>query len=180
MADAASSKRDFLRHTIATLAYRSGKVLRSVPDDFGSFRISPGSRSAGEILAHMGDLMDWVLSQAKGAETWNPVAPRTWEQDVVRFFDGLNTLDQHLASSTPLGLPEENLYQGGVADALTHVGQIALLRRLAGSVILPENYAAADIAAGRVGSSGQSSPVMEYAADVDTSGVLGEGIPQSS
>ena len=128
MADAASSKRDFLRHTIATLAYRSGKVLRSVPEDFDSFRISSGSRSAGEILAHMGDLMDWVLSQAKGAEAWNPVAPRTWEQDVARFFDGLNTLDQHLASSTPLGLPEENLYQGGVADALTHVGQLALLR----------------------------------------------------
>ena len=173
--DATPSQREFLRHTVATLAYRSGKVIRSVPDDFGSFRIDPASRSAGEILAHMGDLMDWVRSQAKGEEVWKPVAPRAWGEDVARFFDGLDTLDQHLASSAPLGLSEERLYQGAVADALTHVGQLALLRRLAGSVIRPENYSAADIVTGRVGVSGQSSPVREFAEDVDTSGILGGG-----
>jgi hypothetical protein len=144
--------RDFLRHTVATLAYRGGKAIRDVPDGFGDFRTGDGtSRTPSQILAHIGDLLDWLLSQARGAETWKPHPPADWTSDVNRFFAGLAALDAYLASEAPLGAPARQIFQGGVADALTHVGQIAYLRRLAGSPVRGENYSRAEITAGRVG-----------------------------
>jgi|SRR5581483_12230677 len=150
---AASSvpKRELLRHTIATLAYRGGKAIRDAPGSFSSFRVHPGSRSPGEILAHICDLLDWAASCARGAEAWRDSAPGAWDEDCARFFAGLRTLDDMLAAETTLGCSLEQLFQGPVADALTHVGQIAMLRRMAGAPVRGENYMRAEIAAGRVG-----------------------------
>jgi hypothetical protein len=150
-----------LRHTIATLAYRAAKPLRDAPAEFSSFRAGEGSRSAGEILAHMGDLLDWALSQARGDERWRDLKPRSWSEDVERFFAALTALDEYLASGTELHARPEKLFQGAIADALTHVGQIAMLRRLAGARVRPENYSAAKIEAGRTGAD-QNAPVSEY------------------
>ncbi|HYN10205.1 MAG TPA: hypothetical protein VES67_22660 [Vicinamibacterales bacterium] len=152
---------DFLRHTIATLAYRGGKAVRDVPADFSAFRAGPGSRTAGEILAHLGDLLDWALSLAEGAQRWEPRAPQDWAADVTRFHDGLAKFDAYLESGAPLGSPAEKLFQGPIADALTHVGQIAMLRRLAGGPVKGENYHRAEIAIGRVGSD-QANAVREF------------------
>ena len=158
----ATQSRDLsLRHTNATLAYRAAKALRTAPDDFGSFRPAKGSRSAGEILAHMCDLMDWVLSQAAGKQRWRSSKPRQWSQDADRFFAALTAFDQYLASDAPLHAAAEKLFQGAIADALTHVGQIAMLRRLAGSPVLGENYYRAKIVTGRTGSD-QPAPVSEF------------------
>ena len=147
--------RELLRHTIATLAYRGGKAMRGAPAGFSDFAVKEGSavgsRTAGAILAHVGDLLDWALSVAGGAETWHDSKPQTWDADVARFFGGLTKLDAYLASSAPLACSIEQLFQGPIADSLTHVGQIALLRRLAGSPVRGENYMRADIVAGRVG-----------------------------
>ena len=153
--------RELLRHTVATLAYRGGKTMRGVPAALSTFRISEGSRSAGEILAHIGDLLDWGLSLARGAEAWHESPPRAWDADVARFFDGLRAFDAHLASDAALGATCERLFQGPIADALTHVGQIAMLRRLAGSPVRAENYSRADIVAGRAGAE-QSPPRREF------------------
>jgi hypothetical protein len=153
--------REFLRHTVATLAYRGGKAVRDAPPNFSAFRAGPGSRSAGEILAHVGDLLDWALSLAEGAQRWEPQAPQEWVADVNRFHDGLAKFDAYLASDAPLGSPEEKLFQGPIADALTHVGQIAMLRRLAGAPVKGENYHRAEIEMGRVGSD-QAKPVREF------------------
>lgn len=150
-----------LRHALATLAYRGGKVLRGVPEGFSEFRAGPGSRSAGEILAHLGDLFDWAAHLGEGEHVWQPRPPGDWSADVDRFFAGLAAADARLASGVPLRVPEEKLFQGPVADALTHVGQIALLRRLAGSPVRGENYFKAEIAAGRVGRE-QASPRREF------------------
>jgi hypothetical protein len=140
----------FLRHTLATLAYRGGKAVRDAPP-FSSFRAGPGSRTAGEILAHIGDLLDWAVSLARGEQKWEPRAPQEWAADVKRFHEGLATLDEYLSSEAPLGSPAEKIFQGPIADALTHVGQIAMLRRLANAPVKGENYHRAEISIGRVG-----------------------------
>lgn len=158
-ADAAS--RQLLRHTVATLAYRGGKALRGAPDGFAELRASETTRTPGQILAHLGDLLDWALSLAKGQREWHDSTPLPWERGVQRFFAALQAFDEHLASGVPLESPAEKLFQGPIADALAHVGQIAMLRRLAGAPIRGENYFRADIVTGRVGSE-QSAPAREF------------------
>lgn len=99
----------------------------------------------------MGDLFDWALSLARGHEVWRDSTPLPWDEEVARFFACLGAFDRALAPDTPLGSPAEAIFQGPVADALSHVGQIALLRRMAGSAIRGESYFRADVVAGRVG-----------------------------
>ena len=140
-----NGKRELLRHTVATLAYRGGKAIKNAPPDFKDFRVRDGSRTPGEILAHIGDLLDWALSIAAGKQTWHDSTPLPWEDECARFFAALQAFDSYLASDNPLGAPPENLFQGPVADALTHVGQIAMLRRVAGGPIKGENYFKAEI-----------------------------------
>jgi hypothetical protein len=150
-----------LRHALATLAYRASKAVRDAPEGFSDYRPGPESRSAGQILAHMGDLMDWALSQAKGEEEWSPRPPAAWQEDCDRFFAALSAFDAYLASPSGLEATAERIFQGAVADALTHVGQIAMLRRLAGSRVRAENYSVAEIAAGRTRID-QPTPVREF------------------
>lgn len=151
----------FLRHSVATLAYRGGKAVRGAPANFADFEAAPGVRTPAAILAHIGDLFDWALSIANGAETWHNSAPLPWEQEVPRFFAALEAFDRRLAAADPLAAPAEKLFQGPIADALTHVGQIAMLRRISGSAVRAENYYRAEIVAGRVGAE-QSMPKREF------------------
>jgi hypothetical protein len=156
-----SEPREFFRHTLATLAYRAGKVLRDAPEDFASSTVGGSNRTPSQILAHLGDLFDWALSKAQGEERWVNVPPGSWGSDTARFFAALEKLDAYLASNAPVACSLEELFQGPVADALTHVGQLAMLRRLAGCPMKGENYARADIVAGRVGLQ-QSTPAREF------------------
>jgi len=142
-------KRDFLRHTLATLAYRGGKAVRNVPAEFADFQ--GAGRRPVQILAHLGDLLDWSLSMAQGKSGYTESQPLVWDDEVRRFFSALQRFDDYLASAEPVHAPIEKLFQGPIADALTHVGQIAMLRRLAGAPVSGENYFVADIAIGRVG-----------------------------
>jgi hypothetical protein len=153
------SKRDFLRHTLATLAYRGGKAVRNAPGEFADFQ--GAGRRPVQILAHLGDLLDWGLSMAQGKRGYTESKPLVWDEEVRRFFSALQRLDDYLASAEPVHAPLEKLFQGPVADALTHVGQIAMLRRLAGASISGENYFVADIAIGRVGPE-QAAPKREF------------------
>src|SRR5262249_5397700 len=153
--------RELLRHTVATLSYRAGKALRGAPADFSGFRIGETTRTPGQILAHICDLLDWALTMAKGRHEWRDSPPGSCDVDTARFFAALQKLDARLASEAPLGSTEAGLFQGPIADALTHVGQISLLRRLAGAPVRPENYFRADIAVGRVGAE-QSAPAREF------------------
>lgn len=153
--------RQMLRHTVATVAYRGGKALRGAPDSFADFRLGETSRGAAQILAHMGDLYDWGLSLAVGRQAWHDSKPLAWNREVERFFASLKAFDDHLASGSPLHCSVEGLFQGPVADSLTHIGQIALLRRLAACPIRAENYFKAEIVAGCVGLE-QPAPRMEF------------------
>jgi hypothetical protein len=143
--------KQLLRHAVATVAYRAGKVLRDAPPDFAAFRPVADVRSPVEILAHMGDLFDWAIGLVEGRSEWHDATPLPWDDEVARFFACLGVLDRALSSDAALGFPAEAIFQGPIADALTHVGQIALLRRMAAKPIRGENYLQADIAAGRVG-----------------------------
>ena len=155
------TERDMLRHTLATLAYRGGKALRDAPADFASYKAGPSTRTPAEILAHVGDLFDWALSMARGEPVWRDSPPLPWAQEVTRFHEGLSAFDTHLASAAPLATSAEVLFQGPVADALTHVGQINLLRRMAGSPVRGESYARAEITSGRLGPE-QAAPRREF------------------
>jgi hypothetical protein len=161
MTSTPDSVRQFLRHSIATVAYRGGKALRDAPRHFDSFHIGDKTRTPAQILAHMGDLFDWALSIAQGKQAWSDSKPLPWNAEIERFFTTVKKFDDYLASGEPLHGSAEGLFQGPVADALNHVGQIAMLRRLAGSPILGENYFRADVAAGRVGLE-QSAPRREF------------------
>ena len=153
--------RELLRHALATVAYRAGKALRDAPPQFADFAVAPGSRSPAQILAHMGDLFDWALSLARGQQTWRQSAPLPWAEEVARFFVALQSFDTYLASDHPLGWSADRLFQGPVADALTHTGQLTMLRRLAGAPVKGENYAKATITAGTLGMS-QAAPRVEF------------------
>ena len=153
--------RALLRHAVATVAYRGAKACRDAPPGFAEFRPADGSRSAGEILSHIGDLYDWATQMARGSWTWNTASLLPWNQQIARFHATLREFDGHLASDAPLGFPAEILFQGPVADSLTHIGQIAALRRLAGSPIRGESYARAEITAGRIGPD-QAKSVVEF------------------
>ena len=144
-------KRALLRHTLATVAYRGGKAIRDAPPSFAAYSPDGSPRTAAKILAHIGDLYDWALSQATGVEQWNESTPLPWDQEVARFHATLARLDAHLASDAPLAAKPEKIFQGAIADSLTHIGQLAMLRRLAGAKMKSENYSRADIVAGRVG-----------------------------
>jgi hypothetical protein len=154
--------REMLRHALATLAYRGGKAVRGSTDHFADFKTEATIRTPGQVLAHIGDLLDWSLSLADGQHVWHDSAPRPWPEEVARFFDALARLDARLASEAPLvGFTATQLFQGPVADALTHVGQIAMLRRMFGSPVRGENYLKAEIVVGRVGPD-QSAPRREF------------------
>jgi hypothetical protein len=155
------SGRQLLRHSVATLAYRGGKTLRGAPKGFSGFRPSESARTPGQILAHMGDLLDWALSISQGKQEWRNSQQQSWETDSQRFFAALAAFDAYLASGEPLGASAEKLFQGPIADALTHVGQIAILRRMASAPVRAENYFRAEIVAGRVGPD-QAAPRREF------------------
>ena len=158
---APQSSRQLLRHTLATLAYRAGKAMRGSPESFAAFSTGEKGRTPANIVAHMGDLFDWALSIAQGQQAWHDSKPQPWEQEVERFFRCLQAFDDFLASDAPLAAPAEKLFQGPIADALTHTGQLAMLRRMAGCPMKGENYYRAEITVGRVGQE-QAAPVREF------------------
>jgi hypothetical protein len=155
------SARELLRHSLATIAYRAGKIIRDAPQGYVDFQAGHNCRTPVQILAHIGDLFDWALSMAKGQPAWHASEALPWPDEVQRFFDSLKRFDDFLAGPEQLHASPEKLFQGPLADALNHVGQLAILRRISGLPIRGENYFKADIAAGRVGKD-QPPPQFEF------------------
>lgn len=143
-------KRELFRHVVATVAYRCGVAISDAPEDFSGFRVNETTRTPGQLLAHIGDLLVGSLYLVKGEMVYLTSAPLRWEEEVTRFFSAVKELDSYLASGAPLACPFEKLVQGPIGDALTHVGQLVMLRRLAGKPVRAEAYFTADIVAGEV------------------------------
>jgi len=142
---------ELLRHTVATLAYRAAKTMRGAPPTFADFKPGPSSKTPVQVVAHMGDLFDWALTLIQGDWKWNTAKPLPWDQECARFFASLKRFDDALASGQPIKAELTKVFQGPIADALTHTGQLAALRRLAGCPMKGETYPRADIVIGRVG-----------------------------
>ncbi len=142
---------ELLRHTVATLAYRAGKTMRGAPASFADFKPGPTSNTAVQVVAHMGDLFDWAYTMIDGDIKWNTATPLPWDQEVSRFFAALKKFDDGLASGRPIKIELTKMFQGPIADALTHTGQLAMMRRLAGCPMKGESYTRGDIVIGRVG-----------------------------
>ena len=156
-----TDSRAFLRHTLATIAYRGAKAVRNAGPSFAGYQPAETSRTPAKILAHVGDLMDWGLAMSDGRREWHDSVPLVWEKECERFFAALKKFDDYLASQKPLEVSAEKLFQSALADALTHIGQIAMLRRMAGVPIKGENYYVAEITVGRVGAD-QAAPRKEF------------------
>ena len=135
--------------------------MRGAAAHFAEFHASEKTRTPSQLVAHIGDLLDWALSMAQGKQEWHDSPPVAWDAGVQRFHTALEAFDAYLATDQPLHVPAEKLFQGPIADALTHVGQLTMLRRLAGAPIRGENYFKADIAAGRVGAE-QKAAAREF------------------
>jgi hypothetical protein len=158
-----------LRHALATLAYRAEKPLRDAPKSFAAHRAGDTTRTPLELVGHLGDLMDWACHLADGHWTWRADSNGDWERDVERFFASLGRLDARLAAGEPPKFSAKVIFQGPVADALTHVGQLALLRGHAGAPVTPESFGRAEIAVGRVGRD-QSKKRTEFEGDASAKG----------
>ncbi len=158
---AAGTARELLRHALAVVAYRGAKTLRDTPPGFGEFSAGAGARTPAQILAHINDLYDWALWMAKGEWKWSDSVPGAWEDETVRFHRGLAAFDSYLEGPAPLGYPAEKFIAGPIADSLTHIGQLGILRRLVGSPVRGESYARAEIVSGRVGPH-QAAPALEF------------------
>ena len=143
-------KREILRHMVATVAYRGGLAIVDAPESFAAFRAHETTRTPGEILAHIGDLLEGSRYLLKGELIYLTSTPLSWKEEVARFFSAVKDLDSYLNSEAPLACPVEKLIQGPVGDALTHVGQIVMLRRMSGMPIRPGAYFTAEIVAGEV------------------------------
>jgi hypothetical protein len=157
--------RELLRHMLATIAYRGGKAIRNAPEDFGSFRSEGILNTPVTLLAHIGDLIEWAHNWSRGDEgSYKVKEPLDWNGEVQRFHGALASFDEYLASGGSLEATLEPLFQAPIADALTHIGQLALLRRMAGDPVAGEAYRLAEIVAGRVGPE-QAKPGREFERD---------------
>ena len=143
-------KREVLRHMVATVAYRGGLAVADAPESFAAFRAHQSTRTAGEILAHIGDLLQGSLLLVKGEMVYLTSTPLPWTEEITRFFSAVKEFDSYLASDAPLGCAVEKLVQGPIGDALTHVGQIVMLRRMAGIPVRAASYFTAEIVAGEI------------------------------
>lgn len=152
MVETMDIKRKLLNHFLAALAYRTQKALRGAPDDFGSFRAMEGVRTPAELLRHMTSVLGYARTHFIGGRYW-PDPLDSLDEEISRFHDMLGLLAQHLRNGDPLldGMSEERLLQGPFSDAMTHAGQLALLRRLAGAPVPPENFIVAEIEPERLG-----------------------------
>jgi hypothetical protein len=147
---ARDGKRDLLRHFLVTLAYRCRKVILGAPKNFGDFDAGHGVRKPSEILSHMSGVLLHAHSFLAPQESAR-MAPGIWEEEVGRFFRILSELDKSLESGLQWnGRTEEQILQGPLADAMTHIGQLAMLRRIASSPVSKETFDEAQIRLGDV------------------------------
>ena len=145
-------RRELLRHFLAALAYRTQKALRGAPEEFADFIAGEGVRTPAELVRHMTSVLGYSRTFFVGGH-YRPAPLPSLGEEIARFHEMLGDLSRRLEAGEPLleGITEEHLLQGPFSDAMTHAGQLALLRRLAGVPVPPENFIVADIDAARCG-----------------------------
>ena len=146
-----TESRRLLQHFLAALAYRTQKALRDAPAGFADFRAGPTTRTPFELLWHMTGLIGYARTMLHGGDFEPPRVP-SLDDEIVRFHETLKALHDDFAdASLSARITDEQFLQGPLADAMTHAGQLALLRRLFGAPIPSENFIFATIDARNVG-----------------------------
>lgn len=144
-------KRTLLRHFLAALAYRTQKALRGAPSTFSEFRPGFQVRSPRELIRHMDDVLGYSRTFFIGG-IYRAPALSEFGAAVAHFHETLADVARHLELGTEFrGITAEVLLQGPFSDAMTHAGQLAMLRRLAGSPVPPENFVFATISSNNLG-----------------------------
>ncbi len=140
-----NESRALLRHFLAALAYRTQKALRDAPPEYAEFRAAPNVRTPHELLQHMTSVMGYARTLFLGGE-WRPERVDSFAAEIQRFHEVLEDLGR-CVDTMPLrdGLVDAQLLQGPFADAMTHAGQLAMLRRLCGSPVPSENFVFAKV-----------------------------------
>lgn len=160
-------RRDLLRHFLAAIAYRTQKALRGAPVGFAGFRAAPGVRTPHELLRHMSDVLGYARTTFTGG-TWRARTLPTFGEEITRFHEILEDLGSMIATQDfDLATPEQ-LLQGPLADVMTHAGQLAMLRRLEGSPVPPEDFIVADVDPDNLGTDQPASAATDaewYAAE---------------
>lgn len=145
------ARAELLRHFLAALAYRTQKALRDCPVSFPQFRAAPGVRTPSELLRHMTSVLGYARTFMVGG-TYDAEPPADFAVEVTRFHEMLEALSSRLANGETFGETSfEAVLQGPFSDAMTHAGQLAILRRLHGDPVPAENFLKADIRADNIG-----------------------------
>ena len=154
-----SDERRLLRHFLAALAYRTQKALRDAPVEFAEFNPGNSVRSPRELVRHMTSVLGYARTYFVGGQ-YRPAALPSFHEEVVRFHEMVESLASHIDTDDPIAdqTTAEALLQGPLSDAMTHAGQLAMLRRLAASPVAPENFIVADIDGQRLGMN-QAAPI---------------------
>ena len=157
------SARDVLRHFLAALAYRLQTAVRGAPAGFGDFDAGHGVRPPAAIVRHMTHVLRYAHRRFAPAADVEAPPELPFADEVTRFHETLAVVDRDLAEL--LDEVDEDvvlrLLQGPLVDAMTHVGQLAMLRRMAGAPIPGQSFSAADVEIGRVGAD-QSPPRRSF------------------
>ncbi len=153
-----NEKRQLLHHFLAAIAYRVQKAIRGAPAGFEHFRAAPGVRTPHELVCHITNVLGYGRTFFVGGAFPSRV-PTNWTEDLNALHEMLEDLGRHLVTGASLrATTEERLLQGPLSDAMTHVGQLAMLRRLAGSPVRPEDFIMAAVSANNLGQN-QPNPV---------------------
>lgn len=138
---AIDEKREMLRHFLAALAYRTQKALRHAPEEFGVFSAGKGVRTPTELVRHMTSVLGYSRTFFVGGQ-YRPEPLPSLNDEIARFHEMAEDIASHIESGLPLlnDMTAERLLQGPFSDAMTHAGQLAMLRRLAGDPVAPENF----------------------------------------
>jgi len=132
--------RHLLQHFLAALAYRTQKALRDAPQGFDAFTAGENVRSPHQLLWHMTSVIGYARTMLRGG-TFSPPGLATLEEEIVRFHDTLRALhDDFGDESLTAQISDEQFLQGPLSDAMTHAGQLAMLRRMFGSPVASENF----------------------------------------
>ncbi len=144
-------KRQMLRHFLAALAYRTQKALRGAPSDFSSFRAGHNVRTPHELIRHMDSVLGYARTHFIGG-TYRPPEFSEFKEAVLHFHGVLADLARHLELGTEFKvITPEVMLQGPFSDAMTHAGQLAMLRRLAVNPVPSENFIFAEISVENLG-----------------------------
>jgi len=152
-----SAKEEILRHYLASIAYHATKAIKGAPENYPELNIGKDIRTPRRILHHVTGVLSYAHSFFEHYDT-TYFEHKPWDEEVRYFYETLSKLDESLQEKEPREVSEEQLLQGPLSDAMTHIGQLLMLRRMAGSPVPSENFIYADIRAGVVGQD-QPEPV---------------------